>query len=274
MKKQAPLSMQSIIRSCGRAVALSITLSATAALALPEPKLTVEYSLEVEDGGGYFQEISNTPSGLGDVDFVMDTMDSLDPNVTVLTDSPLIVVIEYTADAPGGNIVDGPVELVDTWFERRFQVDASGLTLVDTTISTMLERIATGTLTGSTIVWDNSPLPYQENVIGEATCTGIGCGFVSDPFPRDLDGIDDVPLPNFTLMNSGFFLGDSFASDNGTPGDNSDDIDRPDADATVKDTWVPEPSGGILLATGVLGLAGIGRHRRRGPATARTVSVH
>lgn len=273
MKMKAPLCVQSILRAGGVAVALSITLAATAAWALPEPKRTVAYSLEVRDGGGYFQQISGTPLELGDVDFVMDTADSLDPDVTVTVDTPLTVTIEYTADAPGGNIVDGPVELVDVHFERQFSVDAGGLTLVQTTISTMLERIGTGTLSGSTITWSNSPLPYQEDVIGEATCTGVGCGFVSDPFPRDLDGIMDVPLPNFTVMNSGAFFGDSFASDNGTPGDPSDDINRPDVDATVKDTWVPEPSGGVLLATGVLGLAAIGRHGRRGPAPARSSSA-
>ena len=67
------------------------------------------------------------------------------------------------------------------------------------------------------------------------------------------------------------FFGDEFASDNGTPNNASDDIPRPDDDATVRETWygvVPEPSGEILLLAGVLGLAGLHRLRERGGAPA------
>ena len=69
--------------------------------------------------------------------------------------------------------------------------------------------------------------------------------------------------------------GDVFVSDNGTPNDppgNDDDINRPDPDATVKDTWegvsLPEPSGEILLLSGVLGLLGLARLRERGGVSA------
>jgi hypothetical protein len=248
-------------------IALSVAMHATGAVALPEPKVTITYSLETADEGAYFQKISDTPSNLGDVDYVFDVLDSGDPDVNVFVASPLHVTIEFTADVPGGNIVDGPVELVDTHFEREFEINASGLTLVHTTISTMLARKGTGTLSGSTITWENLVAPYQESVIGESTCSGFGCLFVEDPFPRDLTGTFDVPLPTFTVLTDTIF-GDSFASDNGTPGDPSDDIDRPDVDATVKDTWVgievPEPSREILLLAGALGLVGLARLRERG----------
>ncbi len=251
-------------------IALTVVMLATSAVALPEPKVTITYSLETIDGGAYFQKISDTPSGLGDADFVFDVVNSGDPNVSVQVASPLFVTLEFTADVPGGNIVDGPVELVDTQFERQFKID-SGLSLVTTIISTVLSRKGTGTLSGSTISWENVVAPYQESVIGGATCSGFGCAFVQDPFPRDLSGTFDVPLPTFSVLTDTVF-GDSFVSDNGTPGDPSDDINRPDADATVKDTWeaieVPEPNGEILLFAGAVGLVGLGRLRERGDAAA------
>jgi hypothetical protein len=240
---------------------------AASAMALPEPKVTITYSLEVADGGAYFQEVSNTPAGLGDAEYVFDEVDSGDPNVDVLLATPLFVVMEFTADAPGGNIVDGPVELVDTYFEREWEINSSGLTLVHNTLHTELLRKGTGTLLGSTITWDNVVAPYQELTEGEATCTGFGCSFATEPFPRDLSGTSDVILPTFTVFADQIF-GDGFASDNGTPSDPSDDIDRPAVDATVKDTWVgvevPEPSREVLLLAGVLGLAGLSRLRERG----------
>ena len=177
------------------------------------------------------------------------------------------VTIEFTADAPGGNIIDGPVELVYAYFERGWVIN-SGLTVVTTDIDVWLSRKGTGTLSGSTITWDNTVAPYQESADGLATCTGFGCLFASPPFPRVLNVTDnDVPLPTFSVLTDTIF-GDSFASDNGTPNNPSDDIDRPDAQATVKDTWegveVPEPSREILLLAGVLGLVGLGRLRERG----------
>jgi hypothetical protein len=94
---------------------------------------------------------------------------------------------------------------------------------------------------------------------------------VTDPFPRDLTAINDVPLPIFSVLTNSTF-GDAFASDGGTPGDPSDDIDRPDLDATVKDTWegvsLPEPSSEILLLAGALGIVGLGRLRERGGVSA------
>jgi hypothetical protein len=262
-------------------IALPVAMLATTAMALPEPKVSITYSLETPDGGGYYQKISETSGGIGDVDFVFDVVDAGDPNnkVDVLVAGslparegaiPMRVTIEFTADAPGGNIVDGPVEIVDAYFEREWVINSgNGLTIVTTDIDVWLSRKGTGDLLGSTITWDNTVAPYQESASGQATCTGFGCLFASPPFPRDLSVTgNDVPLPTFTVLTNTVF-GDSFASDNGTPGDPSDDIDRPDAQATVKDTWVgvevvPEPSRETLLLAGVLGLVGLGRLRERG----------
>jgi len=248
-------------------VVLSAAMFATNAHALPEPKVTVTYSLETNDGGAYRQKISDTLFGAGDADYVVDVVDSGDPSVTVFVDNPLLVTIEFTADSPGGNIVDGPVEITDTHFEREFEIN-SGVTVVTTVLSTVLSRTGTGTLSGSTITWDNvvGVNAYQESVIGEGNCVGDLCGFVGT-WPRDLSGINDVILPTFTVLTLSTF-GDAFVSDNGTPGDPSDDIDRPDPDATVKDTWegvevVPEPSREILLLAGALGLVGLNRLRER-----------
>jgi hypothetical protein len=252
-------------------IALSVTMHAGSAVALPEPKVTVVYSLETSDGGAYRQKISDTFLGAGDADYVVDVVNSGDPSVTVFVDNPLLVTIEFTADSPGGNIVDGPVEITDTHFEREFDIN-SGVTVVTTVLSTVLSRTGTGTLSGSTITWDNvvGVNAYQESVIGEGNCVGDLCGFVG-PWPRDLSGINDVILPTFTVLTLSTF-GDAFVSDNGTPGNPSDDIDRPDPDATVKDTWegmevIPEPSREILLLAGALGLAGLSRLRARGCAS-------
>jgi hypothetical protein len=254
-------------------VVLSVAIIAPQAEALPEPKVTITYSLETADGGAYRQKISGTPLGLGDAEYVFDVVDSGNPSVTVYVASPLSVTIEYTADAPGGNIVDGPVEITDTHFERDWDID-SGLTLVNTVLSTVLSRTGTGTLSGSTITWDNEVgvNAYQETVVGEGNCSGGSFCDLAGPWPRDLSGVNEVILPTFTVLTIDTF-GDAFVSDNGTPGDPSDDIDRPDPNATVKDTWegvevVPEPSGEVLLLAGVLGLAGLRRLRERGAASA------
>jgi len=274
MNSKDLLSTNSLRLACMLGIVLSAVILATNAEALPEPKVLITYSLETVDGGAYWQDISGTPlGGVGDVYYVMDVVDSLDPDVDVLMDNPLVVAIEFTADSPGGNIVDGPVEFLGTHFERDFEIDAGGLTLVRTRISTRLSRRGTGNLSGSTITWDNEVgvNAYQEKVVGWSTCTGIGCGFVEDPFPRDLSGIFDVDLPTFSVFTNTTF-GDAFASDNGTPTDPLDDIIRPDSDATVRDTWegveVPEPNREILLLAGALGLAGLSRLRERGGASA------
>ena len=273
MQPEALLSKNAVRQLCVLGIALFAVVLATDAEALPEPKVTITYSLETVDGGAYRQQISGTPFGLGDVDYVVDSTDSGDPNVTVYVDNPLRVTLEFTADAPGGNIVDGPVEITDTHFERDFDID-SGLTLVSTVLSTVLSRTGTGTLSGSTITWDNEVgvNAYQETVVGEGNCTGGSFCDLAGPWPRDLSGVNDVILPTFTVLTLSSF-GDAFVSDNGTPGDPSDDIDRPDPSATVKDTWegvevVPEPGGAILLAAGVLGLVGLGRLRERRGASA------
>jgi hypothetical protein len=284
MNSEALHSTSSLRRVFALSIALPVALLAIRAVALPEPKVTIAYSLETADGGAYYQLITDTPFGAGDADFVFDTADSGDPNVNVLVASPLLVILEFTADAPGGNIVDGPVELVHSEFEREYVI-TSDLTVVHNTISTVLSRKGTGTLSGSTITWDNVVAPYQEDVVGVATCTPeFWCGFSSAPWPQHTNGIFDVILPNFTVLTDTIFA-DSFISDNGTPGDGtpgtpsdrSDDINRPDPnappppdppDAIVKDTWVgvevPEPSREILLLAGALALAGLGRLRERG----------
>jgi hypothetical protein len=253
-------------------ILLSVAILATNAEALPEPKVTIVYSLRVDDGGSYRQQISGTLFGLGDADFIVDVAGSGDLNVTVFVDDPLLVTIEFTADSPGGNIVDGPVELTDTHFEREFEIDSGPL--VTTVLSTVLSRIATGMLSGSTITWDNvvGVNAYQEDVVGEANCVGGFACDISGPWPRDLGGINEVPLPTFTVGTMSIF-GDFFVSDNGSPNDNSDDINRPAPDATVKDTWtgaefVPEPSREILLLAGALGLVGLARLRERGGVSA------
>jgi hypothetical protein len=252
-------------------IVLSAVIFTTNAEALPDPKVTITYSLRVDDGGTYRQKITETPFDLGNADYVFDTVSSGDPNVTVFVASPLEVTIEYTADAPGGNIVDGPVELTHTHFEREFEIDAT--VTVTTVLSTMLSRVATGTLSGSTITWDNGVNAYQEDVVGFADCEPVGilCD-LGGTWPRDLTDINEVPLPTFTVLTVDTF-GDSFVSDNGTPGDPSDDINRPGDNATVKDTWegmefVPEPSREILLLAGALGLVGLRRLRECGGAFA------
>jgi len=263
---------------------LFVGILTTDAEALPEPKVTVYYSLEAVDGGLYFQIIAETPLNAGDADYVCDVEGSMDPNVTVVVDNPLRVTMEFTADSPGGDIVDGPVELVDTHFEREFVIDA-GFTVVTTVLSTVLSRTATGDLSGSTITWDNvaGVNMYEETVVGVGTCVGSFCSLAGE-WPRDLSGINEVDLPTFTVLTDTVF-GDAFVSDNGTPGgrsddpvDRADDIDRPDPDATVTDTWegvevVPEPSSEILLLAGALGLVGLSRLRERGGAFALVANL-
>ena len=150
MNSKTLLSTRSLRRTCMLGIVSSMAIPTTNAEALPEPKVTIAYSLETADGGAYRQIIADTPFGLGDANYVVDAVDSGDAKVTVFVDNPLRVTIEFTADSPGGNIVDGPVEITDTHFEREFEID-SGLTVVTTVLSTVLSRVGTGTLSGSTI---------------------------------------------------------------------------------------------------------------------------
>ncbi len=268
-------------------IVLSVAILTTNAAALDEPKVTITYSLKTSDGGAYWQKISGTPGGFGDAEFVFDTDDSMNLNspiteVNVTRATPLEVTIEYTADSPGGNIVNGPVELTQTDFGRDFILTAIGPTSVTTLIDTVLSQNGTGMLSGSTITWDFGV--YKETVQGTSDCDDSpGCDLGEPPggWPRDLDVTDAaVDLPTFTLFTDSFF-GDEFVSDNGTPNDHSDDIERPDRadpDSTteVRDTWygvVPEPSGEILLLAGVLGLVGLCRLRERGGASALCASL-
>lgn len=279
MHTEALFSMNSLRRACVLGILLSVAVLTTSAEALPEPKVTITYSLKASDGGAYWQKISGTPIGIGDVEFIYDTVSSGDPKVNVTRAHPLVVTIEYTADSPGGNIVDGPVELTQTDFGRDF-ILTTDFTVVTTLIDTVLSQIGTGTLSGSTITWDNVISPYKETVVGSSNCAPEGGALcdLAGPWPKDLGAIDRaVVLPTFTLFTDTVFA-DKFASDNGTPGDPSDDINRPDPIATVKDTWegfevVPEPSSEILLIAGVLGLAGLSRLRERGGASALFASL-
>jgi hypothetical protein len=279
MKSKALHSANLLRRACTLGIILFVAMFATNAAALPEPKVTITYSLKTADGGAYWQKISGTPFGLGDAEFVFDTVDSMNQNsptteVDVTRADPLAVTIEYTADAPGGNIVDGPVELTQTDFGRTFVLTATG-TVVTTIVDTVLSRKGTGTLSGSTITWDNVTAPYLETAAGSSDCVGSFCGLAEPPggWPQNLGATDrPVVLPDFTVFTNTVF-GDEFASDNGTPNDPSDDIDRPDDNATVKDTWygvevVPEPGSGISLIAGVLGIAALRRLRERGDASA------
>ena len=67
-----------------------------------------------------------------------------------------------------------------------------------TVISTKLSQKGTGTLSGSTITWDNVVAPYQESVVGSSDCVGSFCGF--GYVAERPDGINDVPLPTFTVL--------------------------------------------------------------------------
>ncbi len=294
MHTEALFSMNSFRRACVLGILLSVAILASNAEALPEPKVTITYSLKTSDClnppndcGAYWQKISGTPlSGIGDVEFVFDTAASLDPKVNVTRATPLAVTIEYTADSPGGNLVDGPVELTQTDFGRDFILTTTigaSEAVVTTLIDTVLSQIGTGSLSGSTITWDNGMAPYEETVVGSSNCVpveGFDLCSLSVPeggWPQDLGATDRaVVLPDFTLFTNSVF-GDEFASDDGTPGDPSDDIDRPDERefVFVTDTWygVPEPSGEILLLAGVLGLAGLRRLRERGGASALCASL-
>jgi len=264
MNSKALLSTSALRRACMLVIVLFVAILTTNAAALDEPKVTITYSLKTADDGAYWQDISGTPFGIGDVEFVFDTDDSLDSKVNVTRADPLTVTIEYTADEPGGDIVDGPVELTQTDFGRDF-VLTTGFTVVTTVIDTVLSQKGTGILSGSTITWVGAP--YEETVVGWSDCEGDSCD-LGGTWPRDLDAVDrPVDLPTFTVFTNTVF-GDEFASDNGTPNDPSDDIPRPDPSATVRETWVPEPSGEILLLAGVLGLAGLHRLRERGGASA------
>jgi hypothetical protein len=258
-------------------IVLSVAILATNAQAIDDLKVTIKYSLEVEDGGAYWQKISGTPFGAGDVEYVVDTVDSTDPKVDVLVDNPLLVTMEFTAD-DWGNIVDGPVYLTNTHFEREFAIN-SGVTAT-TTLSTNLSRTATGNLSGSTITWDNDSgvNAYQEDVDGYVDCEPPGGFCTLAGLPKDVSGVNEVPLPKFTILTDSAFA-DGFVSDNGTPGTPADDINRPDPGATVKDTWhgveisrkvsyvVPAISE-IYLLVGALGLVGLGCLRGRGGVSA------
>ena len=89
MHTEALLSTNLFRRACVLGIVLFGAIIATNAEALPEPKVTITYSLETTDGGAYRQKLSDTPLGLGDADYVFDVVDSGDTAVTVYVASPL-----------------------------------------------------------------------------------------------------------------------------------------------------------------------------------------
>jgi hypothetical protein len=291
MKSKALLSTSSLRRACMLGIVLFLAIPITNAEALPDPKVAITYSLKTADClitpdpphcGAYWQNI-DAPIDAGDVEFVFDTSGSTEPKVDVTRATPLTVTIEYTTDMDGV-IIDGPVALIQTDFGRDFIIttEAFGLTAVVTTeIDTVLSQIGTGALLGSTITWDNLVAPYKETVgpMSFSNCVGDLCGLAAPMggWPQNLDATDRaVVLPDFTVFTNNVFA-DEFASDNGSPLNRMDDIDRPDEQAIVTDTWygvkvVPEPSGEILLLAGVLGLAGLRRLPERGGVSALFVN--
>jgi hypothetical protein len=300
MHTEALLATSRLRRACMLGIVLSVAIFTTNAEALPEPKVAITYSLKtadcpvIDEYCGYWQMI-DAPIDAGDVEFVFDTSASMEPVVDVTRATPLTVTIEYTTNMDG-DIIDGPVYLTQTDFGRDFTITTTFLGLdavVTTLIDTQLWQIGTGTLSGSasppaTITWDNVVAPYEETVLAGSVsdCVGGLCDLAAPTggWPQDLSTVDEfdnqvgraVVLPDFTVFTNTLFA-DEFVSDNGTPGMHSDDIDRPDDQATVTDTWygvevVPEPSGEILLFAGVLGLVGLRRLRERGGVSALFVN--
>lgn len=258
-----------------------------AASALPEPKVTITYSAVVADGGEYWFELTATPLATFDhrarlcagCDMYTGTVDDLVVNAP---DDELHFVIEYTSDAMG-NILDGPVELVDAYFYQNYAVEGSnilGSAVIGTDLAIGLAENGTGSLSGSTITWDTDS--YWAYTLGEVDCTGGLCA-LAGPWPvvADPDAIpsndpdDDNPtpvdLPTFTVF-SNVDEADFVVSDNGTPGDFTDDLVAvdPGGSGTAYNTWygqevdrVPEPGSLVLLGSGVLGLMVISRRTRR-----------
>ena len=125
MHTEALLSKRLLRRVCTLGIVLSVAILTSTAAALSHPKVAYTYSLHPLDGGAYLQIITDTPGDLGNADYVCYAgldgnmfPNSGASNVLVIVDDPLLVTIEFTADAPGGNIINGPVELIDTQFER------------------------------------------------------------------------------------------------------------------------------------------------------------
>jgi len=270
-------------------IVLFLAIPTTRAEALGDPKVAITYSLKTADClappdddrcGAYWQNI-DAPISAGDVEFVFEIGQIAEPKVNVTRATPLTVTIEYTTDMDGV-IIDGPVELTQTDFGRDFIITTEFFeaeAVVTTLIDTELSQIGTGTLSGSTITWDNLVAPYKETVSGSSDCVGDLCAAAmpTGGWPQDLGATNRaVVLPEFTVFTNAVFA-DEFASDNGTEFNRLDDIDRPDDQATVTDSWygvevVPEPSGEILLLSGVLGLAGLHRLRERGGVSALFVN--
>ena len=98
MHMEALFSTSSLRRACMLGILLSVAMLASNAEALPEPKVTITYSLKTsdclnppDDCGGYWQKIFMTPLGAGDVEFVCDINDSMDTMVNVTRATPLMV---------------------------------------------------------------------------------------------------------------------------------------------------------------------------------------
>ena len=267
-------------------LASSILLLPAAASAQPNYYMYITYSAAVADGGAYWFELTGTPLATfdhrGRVCAGCEMWTGPVNYVTVYApDDQLYFEIRYTSDS-AGNILDGPVELEDSYFYQKYDVSGTngfGTGIINTDLVVGLAQKGTGTLSGSTITWDTDS--YWIYSLGQVDCTP---GFpdlcvYAGPWPvvadPDADPNDDNPqalnLPTFTV-SSNVDQADYVASDNGTPGDTTDDIVAvdPGGAGTAYNTWygqeidrVPEPASAILLGSGILGLMALSRRQRR-----------
>jgi hypothetical protein len=250
---------------------LTLLFATSAAAAVDGYGCEVTYSLEVPDGGLFVRNITETSGGLGDVRFFMDPVDPGPSSVTVFDASPMWVVIDYTADEATDEILDGPVELLDVYYDQHYQIAVFGATATTET-ETVIARTVEGVLAGDLITWDNLN-PLQLSTTGTVSCVGAFCPGGS--FEEILEGDPvDQELPLFTVFETSEF-GDDFSSDNDTPAPpNSNELDdileADDPDAVIWITWhgaetarvCPEPGALLLQATSLLTLGLLSRCRR------------
>ncbi len=236
----------------------------------------IEYSLECDQGGAYIQIVTDTPLGLGNQTFHVCVADDRSEDADVLTDTPQVGTVEYTADPITQEIVDGPVELVDSETRQVFEVFAiGGAATTHSDLTSVAVRGAIGTLAGNVVTWDNS-VPFQSLTLGCTDCFGspVICSLAAPPggWPRCEPDIPlDRPLPLWGITDGPLGRATGFAADNLTPEDPTDDIlASMDAQATTYSTWigvetrrtfVPESGEGALLASALAGLLGIRRLR-------------
>ncbi len=256
-------------------MALSVAFMGSPAEALDPPKVVVTYSLECTDGGRFVQAITGTESGLGNQVFDMCVENEGSDGAIVITDTPQIVEVEYSADPDTQSIVDGPVELIRAEMRQVFEVLAVGVSTTHSDLSVSMARGSTGTLAANRVKW-NPALPYQSSTLGCTDCFGnaLICSLAAPPggWPRCEDGSPkDRPLPLWSIANGPSGRATRFSGDNLTPENPEDDIlANFDAQAVVYNTWigaeldrsyVPEPGAWAMLASALLGLAGVRRIR-------------